>query len=74
MNVLRSVLGSLVPGSSGLQAVTDGVVPPDVSPSKNPSSPRVDTGPRPQTDEEIRESQRKAEEAMKVIEATTPEV
>ncbi|KAF1705007.1 restriction endonuclease [Pseudoxanthomonas kaohsiungensis] len=74
MNVLRSGLGSLVPGSSGLEAVTDGVVPPEVSPSKNRASPAADTAPRPQTEEEIRESQRKAEEAMKVIEATTPEV
>lgn len=74
LNLLRSGLGSLVPGSGGQQAVTDGVVPPGVSPSKNPSPPGADTAPRPQTDEEIRESQRKAEEAMKVIEATTPEV
>lgn len=30
--------------------------------------------PRPQTEAELRESQRKADEAMKVIEATTPEM
>ncbi|MCC8363614.1 restriction endonuclease [Lysobacter sp. A6] len=55
---------------------------PQVTPSavNQPAPQQVVASPPPQrvyrepTDEEIRESQRKAEEAMKILEATTPEL
>lgn len=74
-SLLRSGLASLIPSGSesdtaGPPSVTNDVV----QPSHDGFPSDTDAAPRPQTDDEIRESQRKAEEAMKVIEATTPEV
>lgn len=79
LSLLRSGLGSLMPGRNGgvpaeFSPVATEVASPAVTPPKDRLPPSTDAAPRSQTDDEIRESQRKAEEAMKVIEATTPEV
>lgn len=75
VNQIRSGVASLAPGS---QRVSASVSVPAQSPTEKQSreSAPVDapSSPRKPTEAEIRESQRKAEEAMKVIEATTPEV
>jgi len=75
LSLLRSGLGSLVPSGSGGVPAGPSSVTNEVAPSSDDGFPAgTETMPRSQTDEEIRESQRKAEEAMKVIEATTPGV
>lgn len=78
-DVMRSSLNALVPGdqhsvsSSSVRGEQVMASPRTQQPSKkSPTDPL--SIPQQPTEAEIRESQRKAEEAMKVIEANTPEV